>query len=92
MTTSTSTSSTFNAIVFRILNGIVSKLHYIEFIELCIFYQKMNEHNTDVLKRLSDAVCRDYGTSEEVNETLNGLARDREDEGLYRFMISFSNL
>ena len=86
------TISTFNSTVFGILNGEVHNACYIEFIELCVFYQKMNDHNTSVLKCLSDAICAKYDFVEEVNSALNGLSWDKEDECLYRFMTSFTNL
>lgn len=86
------TKKMFNATVYGILNGDIENLCYLEFIELCIFYKKMNEHNTNVLKRLSDVVCSKFDFLEEVNTALNGLEWDREDECLYRFMTSFTNL
>jgi hypothetical protein len=82
----------FNGTVYRILNGEVENKCFIEFIELCIFYQKMNERNTNVLKQLSDAVCAKYDYVEQVNNALNSLGWDEEDECLYRFMTSFTNL
>lgn len=86
------TRTMFDATVYNILNGDSNSMCYVEFIELCIFYQKMNEHNTCVLKQLSDAVCCKYDFVEEVHKALNGLKWDNEDECLYRFMTSFINL
>lgn len=86
------TGTMFNRTVYSILNGEIQNKCYVEFIELCIFYQKMNERNTNVLKQLSDAVCSKYDYVEEVNNILNELEWDREDECLYRFMTSFTNL
>ena len=86
------TRAMFNGTVYRILSGEVENKCFIEFIELCIFYQKMNEHNTDVLKQLSNAVCSKYDYAEEVNNAVNSLEWDAEDECLYRFMTSFTNL
>ena len=94
-TTETATiRETFNETVFKILNGDLQDKCYMGFIELCVFYQKMNEHNTTVLKRLSNAVADSpkYDYVEEVNETLNGLLWDRADEQLSGFMTTFANL
>jgi hypothetical protein len=96
MTTS-DTRNQFNGTIFNILNNSVDnsvrdKCCYIEFIELCIFYQKMNEHNTNALKQLSDAVCSKYKSIDEVNGTINQLLWDGEDECLYQFMTCFVNL
>jgi hypothetical protein len=86
------TRTMFNSTIYNILNGDSNNACYIEFIELCIFYQKTNEHNTGVLKQLSDAVCSKYNFVEEVNNALKELNWDNEDECLYRFMTSFINL
>jgi hypothetical protein len=97
MTTSTEptafdTRTMFNKTICNILNGEVNNLCYIEFIELCIFYQKMNAHNTNILKMLSDVVCAKHHFAGDLNNTLNGLEWDSEDECFYRFMTSFTNL
>lgn len=98
-TTTTTTNATvpntanmFNEKVRGILKGRASNTQcYIEFIELCAFYQKMNEHNIATLKQLSSAICEGCA-DESINSAINNLTWDWEDAGIYRFMISFTNL
>jgi hypothetical protein len=87
----------FNETIFNILhngstNSVHDKCRHVEFIELCIFYQKMNDHNTNALKQLSVAVCSKYDSDEDVNGTINKLWWDGDDECLGEFMNCFVNL
>lgn len=62
---------------------------YVSFIELCVFYQKLNNDNVVAIKKLQEMIT-DRPADVEVEEP--NLDWDPEDPQLYGFMESFMNL
>jgi hypothetical protein len=60
---------------------------YVSFIELCIFYQKLNDENMVAIQKLQGMIKDRPGPQEDPN-----LDWDPEDPQLYSFMESFMNL
>ena len=82
----------FNVRLYDLLRGnSVSRFH-IEFVNLCAFYSKVNETNVGVLNVLSARMQTPLDDAYTVNTVINSLNWDKEDNTLYRFMISFTNL
>ena len=60
---------------------------YVSFIELCVFYEKLNNDNVVAIKRLQEMITDRPVPVEDPN-----LDWDPEDPQLYGFMESFMNL
>jgi hypothetical protein len=82
----------FNARLHDILRGSSAAGFHVEFVNLCAFFSKVNETNVGVLRNLSVRMQTPIDDAYTVNTIINSLNWDREDETLYRFMTSFTNL
>lgn len=82
----------FNARLHDVLRGVSAARFHIEFVNLCAFYSKVNETNVGVLRNLSARMQMPLDDAYAVNTIINSLNWDKEDETLYRFMTSFTNL
>jgi len=82
----------FNARLYDILRGTSVARFHIEFVNLCAFYYKVNETNVGVLNVLSSRMQTPLDDAYAVNTIINSLNWDKEDDTLYRFMTSFTNL
>lgn len=94
---STNTIGLFNTKVTDILTNPFRNKYYVEFANLCIFYQKMNVHNTSVLQTLANMLNIHMKmtvpvTESEAKNAIDTLDWNFEDAELYRFMTSFINL
>jgi hypothetical protein len=85
-------STMFNARLYDILRGTFAARFHIEFVNLCAFYSKVNETNVGVLNALSVRMQTPLDNAYAANTIINSLNWDKEDDALYRFMISFTNL
>jgi hypothetical protein len=82
----------FNVRLYDILRGTSASRFHIEFVNLCAFYSKVNETNVGVLNTLSARMQTPVDDAYAVNTIINSFNWDKEDETLYRFMTSFTNL
>lgn len=84
----------FNARLYDIMYGSSGAQFHVEFVNLCAFYSKVNETNIGVLKNLSDCIKtpKTTGDAYATNSVINSFNWDKEDDMLYRFMTSFTNL
>lgn len=84
----------FNARLYDIMYGASGAPFHVEFVNLCAFYSKVNETNVGVLKNLSALIKTPNTTGDAyaTNNVINSFGWDKEDDMLYRFMTSFTNL
>ncbi len=83
----------FNARLYDILRGTSDSRFHVEFVNLCTFYSKVNETNIGVLKNLSTYMqTQTKDDAYAANTTINSFNWDKEDDQLYCFMTSFTNL
>jgi hypothetical protein len=83
----------FNARLYDILSRTADSRFHIEFVNLCAFYSKVNETNVGILKNLSTCMqTLAKNDAYSVNTTINSFNWDKEDDQLYCFMTSFTNL
>lgn len=82
----------FNARLYDVLRGTSASRFHIEFVNLCAFYSKVNETNVGVLNALTARMQTPVEDAYTVNTIINSLNWDKEDDTLYRFMTSFTNL
>ena len=82
----------FNARLYDILRGSSASRFHTEFVNLCAFYSKVNETNVGVLNNLSVRMKTPIDDAYTINTIINSLNWDKEDDTLYRFMTSFTNL